>query len=76
MLITDSWYDKKYNKTAVYCDNIGGIDLSKITKVQIDHEEYNVIDFDMLISISGRKNTMLLLDTSKQISFPQEAIVS
>ncbi len=76
MMVIDSWFDKKYNKTAIYCDNVGDIDFAKSTKAQINHKKYSVLGFDILISISGSRNAMLLLDTTEQISVPQEIVLS
>lgn len=76
MMITDCWIDEQYNKTAVYCDNVDGTDFAGITKAQINHKKYNIIGFDVLTSIAGAKNAMLLLDTTEQVSVPQEIVVS
>jgi hypothetical protein len=72
MRIIDCWYSGKDGKTAIYCDNINGIDISKATKAIIGKMSYKIIGYDAMTSITGAKNAMLLLDTTKEIAFPQE----
>ena len=72
MLILDSW--KKNDGTAIYCKEIGDVNLSKAKKVRIKNKEYDIIGYDIMTSLTGIKCAMLLLNTDDIITFPQEAV--
>lgn len=75
MLIKDSWIHTQRHKTAVYCDEIGDTNITKAKTAFIDGKEYSIIDSEVLTSIAGNTNAVLLLDTSELIEFPQEIIL-
>ena len=70
--IVDSWLHK--GRTAVYCSGDNVQELASRKKVNIADESFAVIGHDILTSISGKTNVMLLLDTQKEISVPQAII--
>ena len=70
MEIVDSWMQD--GRTAVYCTGKSVEQLISQENVYIGSSCYRVIGYDLMISITGVKSVMLLLDTSSMISTPLE----
>ena len=70
MRILDSWTDKRFNKTAIYCTEIDESDLYGKKTVSINNFDYPICGFDVLRSITGNVSIMILLDTSERIECP------
>ena len=70
MKVVDCW--EQEGKMAVYCTGESVEELITQKNVCIGSSCYRVIGNDLLISLTGVKSVMLLLDTSTMISTPQE----
>lgn len=70
MKVVDCW--EQDGKTAVYCTGKSVEQLITQKNVCIDSFCYRVIGHDLMISLTGVKSVMLLLDTTSMIPTPQE----
>ena len=70
MKVVDCW--EQEGRTAVYCTGESVEVLITQKNVYIGSSCFRVIGHDLMISITGVKSVMLLLDTSSMIPTPQE----
>lgn len=71
MIITDVFEHK--GKTAIYCKTKKIVDKKmSFSKVYIDNETFDIIEYDRLKSISGETSFALLIDTNKQFEINKQ----
>lgn len=68
MTIVDSWIQE--GKSVIYCSGNDIENYIKRKHLIINNIKYYILQSQLLISISGIKNAIFLLDTKEKINFP------